>query len=134
MVKKVKKTVKKATVSKKTTTKKASVALPPPVKHTFTKSSLIQWFAEGNEEISAKQIKELMADLENTILGSVRKGGSGEFTFPGLFKVVIKHIPAKPKRKGINPFTKEEMVFQAKPARVSVKIRPLTKLKRAAGQ
>ena len=39
---------------------------------------------------------------------------------------------AKPRRKGINPFTKEEQVFAAKPASVKVKVRPLKKLKDAA--
>ena len=42
------------------------------------------------------------------------------------------NVPAKPKRKGINPFTKEEQWFAAKPASVKVKVRPLKKLKDAA--
>lgn len=33
---------------------------------------------------------------------------------------------------GINPFTKEETVFKAKPATVKLKVRPLKKLKDAA--
>jgi hypothetical protein len=41
-------------------------------------------------------------------------------------------VAAKPKRKGIDPFTKEERWFAAKPASVKVKIRPLKKLKDAA--
>ena len=35
-------------------------------------------------------------------------------------------------RKGINPFTKEEVMFKAKPATTGVKIRPLKKLKEMA--
>ena len=41
-------------------------------------------------------------------------------------------VAAKPKRKGIDPFTKEERWFAAKPASVKVKIRPLKKLKDSA--
>ncbi|MGE8287806.1 MAG: DNA-binding protein, partial [Stenotrophomonas sp.] len=37
-----------------------------------------------------------------------------------------------PKRKGINPFTKEEQWFAAKPATTKLKVRPLKKLKDAA--
>ena len=40
--------------------------------------------------------------------------------------------PARKARKGINPFTKEETVFKAKPASIAVKIRPLKKLKEFA--
>ena len=46
-------------------------------------------------------------------------------------EVVAKRVPAKPARKGINPFTKEPTVFKAKPARTVVKIRPLKALKDA---
>ena len=47
-------------------------------------------------------------------------------------KITTVHVPAKPKRKGINPFTKEETVFAAKPASTKIKVRPLKKLKDAA--
>lgn len=48
---------------------------------------------------------------------------------PGLMKVKVIRKPATKARKGINPFTKEETVFQAKPARNVVKILPLKGLK-----
>ena len=51
---------------------------------------------------------------------------------PGLLKITVVAVPAKPKRKGINPFTKQEQVFAAKPATVKIKVRPLKKLKDAA--
>ena len=44
-------------------------------------------------------------------------------------EIVVQHKPATKERKGINPFTKEETIFKAKPARNVVKIRPLKKLK-----
>ena len=44
-------------------------------------------------------------------------------------KVKVIRKPATKARKGINPFTKEETVFKAKPARNVVKIQPLKALK-----
>jgi hypothetical protein len=49
---------------------------------------------------------------------------------PGLMKVLVKRLPATKARKGINPFTKEETTFKAKPARNVVKVRPMTGLKK----
>jgi hypothetical protein len=44
-------------------------------------------------------------------------------------KVMMIQKPAVKARKGINPFTKEEQMFKAKPARKVVKVRPLKNLK-----
>ena len=52
---------------------------------------------------------------------------------PGLFKINTVKKPAQKARKGIDPFTKQERVFAAKPASVKVKVRPLKKLKDLAG-
>jgi hypothetical protein len=48
---------------------------------------------------------------------------------PGLLKIKKVHKPAVPEREGINPFTKEKMMFKAKPARNIVKITALKNLK-----
>jgi len=44
-------------------------------------------------------------------------------------KLVVVRKPATEARKGVNPFTGEETIFKAKPARNVVKIRPLKNLK-----
>ena len=46
-----------------------------------------------------------MAALELTILASVHKKGAREFTLPGLLKIGVVDVPAKKKRRGIDPFT-----------------------------
>ena len=74
----------------------------------------------------------MMAALEGAVAASVNKKGAGSFTLPGLLKISAVNVAAKPKRKGINPFTKEEQWFAAKPATTKVKVRPLKKLKDAA--
>ena len=48
---------------------------------------------------------------------------------PGLLKISTVKKPAVKARKGINPFTKEEVMFKAKPASTAVKVRPLKALK-----
>ena len=102
-----------------------------PVKDTFTKSALINHLAEQSS-VEPKAVKAVLAALEATVLGSVNKKGAGGFTLPGLLKIDVQKVPAKPKRKGINPFTKEGQVFAAKPATVRIKTRALKKLKDAA--
>jgi hypothetical protein len=47
-------------------------------------------------------------------------------------KVTVVQKPAVKAHKGINPFTKQEQMFKAKPARKVVKVRPLKGLKDAA--
>ena len=57
------------------------------------------------------------------------KKGPGIFSLPGLMKITVVKKPATKARMGINPFTKEEQMFKAKPASRVVKIRPLKALK-----
>jgi nucleoid DNA-binding protein len=63
------------------------------------------------------------------IATNVGKRGSGVFSVPGLMKISVQKKPAVKSRKGINPFTGEETMFKAKPARNVVKVRPLKALK-----
>ena len=62
----------------------------------------------------------------------MHKKGLGSFTLPGLLKVNVVSVPAKKKRTSIDPFTKQERVFAAKPATVKINTRALKKLKDAA--
>lgn len=101
-----------------------------PVKSAFTKAGLAAHLAEQTE-VELKAVKKVLAALEASVLGSLHKKGLGEFTLPGLLKVIAQKIPAKPKRFGKNPFTGLEQWFPAKPATVRVKVRPLKKLKDA---
>ena len=41
----------------------------------------------------------------------------------------LKKKPARPARKGVNPFTKEPCVFKAKPASKTVRALPMKKFK-----
>jgi nucleoid DNA-binding protein len=115
----------------KPASKAAAATAPKPIKETLTKSGLVAHLAESTG-VASKDVRAVLAALEGAVVGSVHKKGVGSFTMPGLLKITSVSVPAKPKRKGINPFTKEEQWFAAKPATVKVKVRPLKKLKDAA--
>lgn len=124
----------KNNATKKSSSPKAAAkpaAAAKPVKEALSKSGLVAHLAEASGVI-AKDVRAVLAALEGAVHGSVSKKGVGSFTLPGLLKITALKVPAKPKRKGINPFTKEEQWFAAKPASVKVKVRPLKKLKDAA--
>jgi len=110
---------------------KAAPAAPKAIKTAFNKSSLAAHVAEQSG-VDAKSTKAVLAALEGAILASVNKKGLGEFTLPGLLKVVVHNVPAKKKRMGKDPFTGVERMFAAKPASVKIKTRALKKLKDAA--
>jgi hypothetical protein len=103
-----------------------------PNKEKFTKTSLVQFFMENESAPSKKQVQGFISDLENLITGSIHRKGCGEFMLPGMFKIITRKIPAKERRFGMNPFTKEEQWFAAKPATVRVKIRAMKRIKDAA--
>jgi hypothetical protein len=110
----------------------AKTATPSkPIKTAFNRTSLMAHLAEM-AAVEVKAVKAVFASLEATILASVHKKGLGSFTLPGLLKVNVINVPAKKKRTGIDPFTKQERVFAAKPATVKIKTRALKKLKDAA--
>jgi nucleoid DNA-binding protein len=103
-----------------------------PVKEALTKSALVGLIAEQNE-LSRKQAAGVLATIESVMLGSVHPKGIGSFVMPGLFKVTLRKIPARKAGTLIrNPATGEMMKAAAKPASVRVKIRALSKVKKAA--
>jgi nucleoid DNA-binding protein len=102
-----------------------------PIKTAFNKTSLNTHVAQA-AGVEPKVAKAVLGALEATIAASVSKKGLGEFTMPGLFKVMVQNVPAKKKRFGKDPFTGEDRWFAAKPASVKVKVRPMKKLKDAA--
>lgn len=115
----------------KTASKPAAIR---PVKGRLTKSALLSLIAERTE-LSRKQVSDVLSELEGVMLGSVHPSGAGEFMFPGLFKVVLRKVPARKAGTLIrNPATGEMMKAAAKPASVRVKIRALAKLKSAAAK
>jgi nucleoid DNA-binding protein len=126
-----KKSVKSASAKAPRAPAKPASGAMKPIKESLNKTGLVNHLAQ-TAGVEPKAVKAVMAALEGTVLASVNKKGAGAFVLPGLLKVTAVSVPAKKARKGINPFTKEETVFKAKPATVKLKVRPLKKLKDAA--
>ena len=93
-----------------------------------TKSEILANIAKATE-LSRKQVSSVLEALSGQVELALGKKGPGVFVLPGLMKVMIIKKPATKAHKGINPFTKEEQMFLAKPARKVIKVRPLKGLK-----
>ena len=91
-----------------------------------TKSDILTALAKDTG-LSKRQLNEVFDSLNTVIRKSLRS--HGVFTLPGLTKMKVVKKPATKARKGINPFTGEEMMFKAKPASKKVRMLPLKNLK-----
>ncbi len=94
----------------------------------ITKSETLAKIAEATG-LSRKQVAAVFDELATLIDQNLGKKGPGVFALPGLVKLKVVRKPARPARKGINPFTKQEQMFKAKPARNVVKAVPFKALK-----
>lgn len=108
---------------KKVTRKKTTAAPRPP-----TKSQIISHIADKTG-LTRKDVGAVFDELNGLMKKNLGRRGPGEFTMPGLMKVRVVKKPATKARRGINPFTGEEMMFKAKPARKAVKVTALKGLK-----
>jgi nucleoid DNA-binding protein len=122
---------KRATAKKKGATKTSSQKRASTIKDPMTKSEMMGTIADDTG-LSKKQVVAVFDSLGTVIKGHLKKGGAGMCTIPGLMKIKTIHKPATKARKGTNPFTGEEMMFKAKPARNVVKVLPLKNLKNMA--
>ena len=91
-----------------------------------TKSESMAFIAEKTG-LTRKQVAGVFEALTGLMGRDLKKFGI--YTLPGLAKVKVVKKPATKARKGINPFTKEEVMFKAKPARKVVKVLALKALK-----
>ncbi len=91
-----------------------------------SKSELFTHIATKTD-LKKRQVGAVFDELSKVIQRDIRQ--SGVFNLLGLMKIKVVRKPATKARKGINPFTKEPIVFKAKPARNAVKVQPLKSLK-----
>jgi DNA-binding protein HU-beta len=96
----------------------------------MSKSELILTIVEEHSnKLTRRDVKEVLESLANVGYKELKK--TGAFLVPGFAKFIVVRKPATKARKGINPFTKEPMVFKAKPARKVLKARPVKAAKDA---
>jgi nucleoid DNA-binding protein len=94
----------------------------------MNKSEVVSGIADVTG-LTKNQVSSVFEALTGQIKKSLGRSGPGAYMVPGLMKIMVVRKPATQAHKGINPFTKEETVFKAKPARNVVKVRPLKNLK-----
>jgi nucleoid DNA-binding protein len=99
-----------------------------PMATQMSKSQLVEKIATATE-LSKRDVKNVMDTL--TDVGHKELKKAGVFLLPGFAKFVVIKKPATKARKGVNPFTGEEMMFKAKPARKVVRARPVKAAKDA---
>ncbi|MEZ6244333.1 MAG: HU family DNA-binding protein [Phycisphaerales bacterium] len=124
----------KAPARKKAAKKTAKKAAPKAAKISSARGkprskSEIYGVIADNVGISKKEVAAVFDTMGRMIQADLSKGAVGTFNVPGMMKVLVQRKPATKARKGINPFTGEETIFKAKPARNVVKVRPLKGLK-----
>jgi nucleoid DNA-binding protein len=125
------KSKKKTAVKKKTTATKATTKKVPVVKDPLTKGGIVKALMDMTA-LAKKDVANVLEGLNTLIELHVKSRGPGKFVLPGVLKITVVKKPARPARKGINPFTGEEVMFKAKPAMRVVKIKALKKLKEQA--
>jgi nucleoid DNA-binding protein len=108
---------------KKATTKKKTEKPKAP-----TKAQILAHISDKTG-LTRKDVGAVFEELNTLIKKNIGRRGPGDFTVPGLMKIRVTRKPATKARKGVNPFTGEEMVFKAKPARRAVRVTALKGLK-----
>lgn len=109
-------------VSSEKSRKKTAIRQP------YTKAQLFAAISEDTG-LTKKEVVSVFESLAAFMHRHLKKRAVGIFCLPGLCKISVSTKKATRERKGINPFTGEETIFKAKPARRQVKIRALKGLK-----
>lgn len=112
----------------RTTTTTTGTGKLPTIRTPLSKSNMIKTITDVTA-VGKKDVVAVLECLTEVIEKHVKTGGPGTFTLPGMMKISVVKKKARPARKGINPFTGEEIMIKAKPASKAVKIKPLKKLK-----
>jgi DNA-binding protein HU-beta len=99
------------------------------MKKMMSKSELIQRIAEDSGGLKRDDVRQVLDALVN--VGHAELKDNGTFVLPGFVKFVAEEKPATEAHQGINPFTKEPMMVEAKPARKVIKVRLLKAIKDA---
>jgi nucleoid DNA-binding protein len=79
--------------------------------------------------LTKQQVAGLFDELATLIKKNLADDGPGAFMIPDLLQIKLVRKPAVAEHKGVNPFTKEEMLVKAKPAKNVVKLVALKGLK-----
>ena len=95
----------------------------------LTKAQIINELSDKSG-VSKKDVLSLLSELTVLVERELGEKGPGEFVMPELVKFKVKVVPEKAAYVGLDPFTKPERQFAAKPASRKVKATPGTRLKK----
>jgi DNA-binding protein HU-beta len=93
----------------------------------MSKSEIIRNISDQVSDVTRDDFRRVLDALAD--VGRAELKQTGAFLLPGFAKFQVSEKPATPAREGINPFTKEPMMIQAKPASKVVRARPIKALK-----
>ena len=99
-----------------------------PTKKPMSKTEVFSHLAETTG-LTKQQIQEVFDALGKLIEQNLGEHGPGAFIVPNLLQIKVTRKPAVEAHMGINPFTKQEMMFKAKPVKSAVKLVALKALK-----
>jgi len=128
-------------IKKKLKTTKKVIAIRPISKIDLTKPLKVGASAKARSKsdvfgtiaqhagLHRRDVAAVFHTLGSLIKADLSKLGAGVFKIPGMMRITVTRKPATKARLGLNPFTKEEVMFKAKPARNVVRVRPLRGLK-----
>lgn len=126
-------TAKKKSVKKKAVKKATNTAAPEKktkaINKPYNQRQIVDHLMDETG-LSRKEVRSVIDGLKDIIQGHIKPRGAGEFTYPGLLKIVRVVKPATKARPGRNPFTGEDIIIKAKPKSKSVRVRPLAGLKK----
>lgn len=98
----------------------------------MTKTQLITALASEMDGTTKTHVKAFLNALTEVAGKTLKKDSN--FTIPGIAKLVLHKVPAKPERQGRNPATGATMTISAKPASKKLKARFVKQLKVVVGQ
>jgi nucleoid DNA-binding protein len=126
--KKSSKTKRKSSNGKSAASKTTAAKKLPSFKDPLTKSGMIKTITDVTS-LGKKDVVAVLDCFTQVIEKHVKSGGPGKFVMPGVLKITVVKKPARSARKGVNPFTGEEIMIKARPAYKTVRIKALKKLK-----
>ena len=94
----------------------------------LTKAQVVTELATDTA-LDKKAVARLLDALASLAQKQLGAKGPGEFVIPGLVKLKAVKKPATKDRQGINPFTKQPMLIQGKPASKKIRASAVKALK-----
>ena len=98
---------------------------------TAKRMSKAQVIVELSEKtgLAKKDVQNLFDQVLALVERELGKDGPGEFVLPDLVKLKVKLTPGRAEHVGIDPFTKQERTFPARPEARKVRVSAAKRLK-----